>query len=315
MNNIGPQLPPHLARKIQEATDSDSSDDGCGPQLPSVACRGPAPSLYGPAPPPRPAEPTCIGPRVDVDDNAGESSSDSDDGYGPALPPQFNQKVVSGDNNRGSEPNHHNPGQSDSDSDDGGMIGPTLGEKTQVSTKEDIAREIELRAKRMKDRLEGKDVKEVQRESWMLELPEEKANSFGLGARQFSRKGLPEKGKDRSAWTDSPAEKERKLREGVVEGEEAEEPFVVNMRDQEMEKVASELRHKRGVDSLMNMHEKKMNKKKKEDLANGEISERRPFDRDIDLQANRFDEAVKKNMLKSAAKINDRFSSGNQKFL
>jgi len=317
MNNIGPQLPPHLARKIQDASDSDSSDEGCGPQLPSVACRGPAPSLLGPAPPPGSA---CFGPqppRIDSgeDGEGGDSSSDSDDGYGPALPPQFQQKCVS-EGTSGGRLNHHvNAQQSDSDSDDGGMIGPTVGEKTQGGTKEDIAREIEMRAKRMKDRLEGKDVKEVQRDSWMLELPEEKANSFGLGARQFSRKGLPQKGKDRSAWTDSPAEKERKLREGVVEGEEVEETVVVDIRDQEMERVAQELRQKRGADSLLDMHEKKMHKKKKEDIANGEISERRPFDRDIDLQANRFDEAVKKNMLKSAAQINDRFSSGNQKFL
>merc|ERR1719318_2472714 len=137
----------------------------------------------------------------------------------------------------------------------------------------------------------------------MLELPEEKANSFGLGPRQFSRKGLPEKGK------------ERKIREGVTEEEAAEEAPMVNFRDVEMEKVAQELRQKRGADSLMEMHEKKMQKKKKEDIASGEVGERRPFDRDIDLQANRFDDAVKKNMLKSAAKINDRFSSGNQKFL
>ena len=169
----------------------------------------------------------------------------------------------------------------------------------------------------MKDKLEGKNVAEPKRESWMLELPEEKANSFGLGPRQFSRKGLPEKGKDRSAWTDSPAEKERKLREGVTSETEAETDcdYSAKVRDDKMEKVAQELSKKRGMESLMNMHEKKLNKKKKEDIENGVIGERRPFDRDVDLQANRFDDAVKKNMLKAASKINDRFSSGNQKYL
>jgi len=296
MSQIGPMLPPHLAKKRQEDSDSDSSDDGYGPQLPSVACRGPAPS---------------VGPAMAPSGAGDDTSSDSDDGYGPALPPQFRQNSEAG---RVVVETQQKDAESESDS-DGEVIGPTMQEKTGEMSREDIAREFEMRSKKMKDRLEGKDVKEVQRESWMLELPEEKANSFGLGPRQFSRKGLPEKGKDRSMWTDSPAEKERKIREGVTEEEAAEEAPMVNFRDVEMEKVAQELRQKRGADSLMEMHEKKMQKKKKEDIASGEVGERRPFDRDIDLQANRFDDAVKKNMLKSAAKINDRFSSGNQKFL
>eukprot|EP00090_Calanus_glacialis_P010875 TRINITY_DN19331_c0_g1_i1.p2 TRINITY_DN19331_c0_g1~~TRINITY_DN19331_c0_g1_i1.p2 ORF type:complete len:296 (-),score=120.69 TRINITY_DN19331_c0_g1_i1:73-960(-) len=295
MSQIGPMLPPHLAKKRQEDSDSDSSDDGYAPQLPSVACRGPAPS---------------VGPAMAPSGAGDDTSSDSDDGYGPALPPQFRQNSDVG---RVVEIRQKDD-ESDSDS-DGEVIGPTMQEKTGELSREDIAREFEMRSKKMKDRLEGKDVKEVQRESWMLELPEEKANSFGLGARQFSRKGLPEKGKDRSKWTDSPAEKERKIREGVTEEEAPEEAPMVNIRDVEMEKVAQELRQKRGADTLMDMHEKKMQKKKKEDIASGEVGERRPFDRDIDLQANRFDDAVKKNMLKSAALINDRFSSGNQKFL
>jgi len=295
MSRIGPELPPHLVKQRENESDSDSSDEGYGPQLPTVACRGPVP-------PTGPSAATV------------DTSSDSDDSYGPSLPPQFKLKSDhsgGGGGGDGVRPSH----QEDTDSDsDGEMIGPTMAEKTNQLSKEEIAKEFEMRSKKMKDKLEGKDVKEVQRESWMLELPEEKANSFGLGPRQFSRKGLPEKGKDRSAWTDSPAEKERKLREGITE-EGVEEAPVINLRDVEMEKVSKELKQKRGADSLMDMHEKKLQKKKKEDLANGEVAERRPFDRDIDLQANRFDDAVKKNMLKSAAKINDRFSQGNQKYL
>ena len=61
-------------------------------------------------------------------------------------------------------------------------------------------------------------------------------------------------------------------------------------------------------------------KHKKEKFSGGPsaqcgASERRPFDRDIDLQANRFDEAAKKAMLKKARKLNDNFSSGQQKYL
>lgn len=43
--------------------------------------------------------------------------------------------------------------------------------------------------------------------------------------------------------------------------------------------------------------------------------ERRPFSRDVDLQVNRFDDAQKKAVLKKAQLLDDRFSSGQSKFL
>ena len=88
-------------------------------------------------------------------------------------------------------------------------------------------------------------------------------------------------------------------------------------RDQEMERVANDLKKKRGTDSLVDIHDKEKNKRRKKEMASGNNSnnERRPFDRDVDLQANRFDEAAKKAMLKNARKINDRFASGNHKYL
>merc|ERR1712098_350989 len=144
-------------------------------------------------------------------------------------------------------------------------------------------------------------------------------NSFGLGPRQFSRKGVAEKGKDRSKWTDTPEEKARKLALGIGEGdEESEEDMeskIINQRDETMRKVTEELQKKRGNESLMDVHDKKLKKKKQEDVDEGVVQERRPFDRDIDLRANQFDEAAKKAMLKKAAKINDRFAKGSQQFL
>ena len=88
-------------------------------------------------------------------------------------------------------------------------------------------------------------------------------------------------------------------------------------RDKEMENVANELKKKRGTDSLVEIHDKEKTKRRKNEIAAGHRSadERRPFDRDIDLQANRFDEAAKKAMLKNARKLNDKFSSGNHKYL
>lgn len=48
------------------------------------------------------------------------------------------------------------------------------------------------------------------RETWMTELPPE-LQHIGLGARTFKKKSGPEN-KDRSMWTDTPADRERKIR-------------------------------------------------------------------------------------------------------
>merc|ERR1719411_1304124 len=203
-------------------------------------------------------------------ETANDSDSDDDDDFGPSLPPHLAQTQQSSQ-------------QQQDDSSDDEFIGPKITEQTTESNKEDIAREVELRALRMRDKLDGKDKPEVVRESWMLELPEEKASRFGLGARQFSRKGVSERGGDKSAWTDSPADKERKLRQGdVVEPDEFDnQSAAVRLRDENMERVSNDLKKKRGTDSLMEAHEKKLKKEKKEEKDSGKIAGRRPFDRDI----------------------------------
>ena len=47
----------------------------------------------------------------------------------------------------------------------------------------------------------------------------------------------------------------------------------------------------------------------------GKHKERRPFDRSVDLQTSKLDEAQKKVILKKAQLLNDRFASGQSKFL
>lgn len=57
----------------------------------------------------------------------------------------------------------------------------------------------------------GQDAPEVvTRETWMTELPPE-LQHIGLGARTFKKRSGPEKN-DRSIWTDTPADRERKAR-------------------------------------------------------------------------------------------------------
>lgn len=59
-------------------------------------------------------------------------------------------------------------------------------------------------------------------------------------------------------------------------------------------------------ESLMSLHTKTMKEKAKE-KADTPV-ERRPFDRDADLEVNRFDEAQKQRLLKKSQELNTRFS-------
>lgn len=53
----------------------------------------------------------------------------------------------------------------------------------------------------------------VSRETWMTELPPE-LQHIGLGARTFKKRSGPEN-KDRSIWTDTPADRERKAQVAI----------------------------------------------------------------------------------------------------
>ena len=48
------------------------------------------------------------------------------------------------------------------------------------------------------------------REEWMVELPLEMTKNFGVTARKFSTKPATSVDKDRSMWTDTPADRARK---------------------------------------------------------------------------------------------------------
>lgn len=65
------------------------------------------------------------------------------------------------------------------------------------------------------------------------------------------------------------------------------------------------------AESLMSLHTKKMKEKTNEN-ANTPV-ERRPFDRDADLQVNRFDDAQKQRLLKKSQELNTRFSHSKDK--
>lgn len=160
----------------------------------------------------------------------------------------------------------------------------------------------------MKDKLTGNEAPVVvARETWMTELPPE-LQHIGLGARTFRKKKGPED-KDRSMWTDTPTDRDRKTQERL-EGKEKEKDAAPKMSEKDLdmaEKVSKYNDQKRGQ-SLMTLHSKKQKKEEAQ-----EPVERRPFDRDADLQVNRFDEAQKERLLKKSQELNTRFSHSKER--
>ncbi|XP_056628505.1 GPALPP motifs-containing protein 1 isoform X1 [Triplophysa dalaica] len=263
----------------------DNDDDGFfGPALPpgyKNLDRSPeGPSVLGPALPP--------GFKIDAEDEEG-GNDDSRGVLGPALPPGYK------------------PDLSSSDEGEDDVIGPM---PAKGATQDSVALDFERRAQRMKDKLTGVDTgpEVLARESWMTELPPEMQH-VGLSARTFKKRSGPEN-KDRSIWTDTPADREQKARERLEAKEKGEstkdETPRLSQKELEMaEKVSKYNESKRG-ESLINMHTKKMKREAEEDAK--KPVERRSFDRDMDLQVNRFDEAQKKALLKKSQELNTRFS-------
>uniref|UniRef100_A0A1A7XZ20 GPALPP motifs-containing protein 1 n=1 Tax=Iconisemion striatum TaxID=60296 RepID=A0A1A7XZ20_9TELE len=222
-----------------------------------------------------------------------DSDDDDDDKKeevvpGPALPPGYC------------------PEPSSSEGEEEDVIGPM---PATGPIQDSVALDFECRAQRMKEKLTRVNVPEVvTRETWMTELPPE-LQHIGLGARTFKKRSGPEN-KDRSIWTDTPADRERKARERL-EGKKTSETKKdsapqVSQKDLEMAEKVSKYNESKRAESLMNMHAKKIKEKAKEKA--DKPVERRPFDRDEDLQVNRFDEAQKQRLLKKSQELNTRFS-------
>ncbi|KAH9496906.1 hypothetical protein Btru_010138 [Bulinus truncatus] len=152
----------------------------------------------------------------------------------------------------------------DGDNQDGDNIGPMPSEMNQDG--EDVvqaAEEFERRSKRMKDKLTVKAEAEegpCKREEWMTELPPEMGKNFGLQTRTFSKGGGADD-KDRSGWTENPAVKKEKDN-GKGKKRKREDDKASLARDDQMQQQVEEYNKSKRPESLMDMHSKKLKKKK-----------------------------------------------------
>lgn len=333
---IGPALPPMFRKESPE--DSDSEEGFAGPALPPGYKRGEPSSSSdegeeevsvkraktGHTSGDRPAEVNkddddddgFFGPALPPGFKKQQSSPERPPVLGPALPPGFRRAAYDNDDDNDGEDDEDCPGPalppgyrvepSSSEGEDEDVIGPM---PAKGPIQNSVARDFERRAQRMKEKLTGVDAPEVlTRETWMTELPPE-LQHIGLGARTFKKRSGPEN-KDRSIWTDTPADRERKTRERLEKkkkGEpEKDDVPQLSRKDLEMAEKVSKYNESKRAESLMSLHTKKMKEKAKEKA--DKPVERKPFDRDADLQVNRFDEAQKQRLLKKSQELNTRFS-------
>uniref|UniRef100_A0A182PD69 DUF3752 domain-containing protein n=1 Tax=Anopheles epiroticus TaxID=199890 RepID=A0A182PD69_9DIPT len=313
---FGPALPPSTlttkpSNVQEEARDDTNQDDIIGPALP--------PHLLN-----RKAE------AYTVEDTAREPRC-----IGPALPPGFSVTQAS-DNEHVSSESELSPfsePEEDEDEEVGDIIGPLPGTSSSRVNVELEQRALELKIRQMEDAAAatanggGSSAVPKAREDWMLELPDiRKISDMGLGARQFRTREKAEIG-DRSVWTDTPADRERKKNSGggsersskhadaATERERERERSLIAKRDKEQEKMVKQHKKKHKRDkTLLEIHQSKI-KKEKQAISDGSEPTRRPFDRNLDLHANRFDDAQKKAIMKKAQLLNTRFSSGSSKYL
>uniref|UniRef100_A0A0P4WEN4 DUF3752 domain-containing protein n=1 Tax=Scylla olivacea TaxID=85551 RepID=A0A0P4WEN4_SCYOL len=321
-----PSLPPHMKTSGgSSATAHDPQDGHSGMQEPNNSESEEESGEYCPALPPH------------MQQGSSNNSESEDEGeeYCPALPPHMLQggsktspqspqrrPMVGPMLPKGFAPPTEDPSMKEDEEKEseeeeeetGPVIGP-LPPVDKVNPEEYRAWELEERARKMREKLEGRNVdsnKPLARESWMTELPDDKPNFCGLGPRQFLRKTPTERG-DRSCWTDTPTDKARKAKEQEQHQMEESTPEEVatKQRDKDLTEKVDEYNKKKRAKPLVELHRKELKRKQNSEGP----KDRRPFSREEDLNVNKFDDAQRESVLKKARQLNDRFSSGKAKFL
>ncbi|XP_065055691.1 GPALPP motifs-containing protein 1-like isoform X4 [Rhopilema esculentum] len=289
-DDIGPKLPPHLLNVKSQSQNSERDKNSS--TLNSESDEGKEEQLFGPALPPH------------MLSGKKESDSDVDNikdklSVGPALPPGWNRTAE----------------KSDDDEEDDDFIGPVPGEDDAYDESALKRHEIEARATAMKDKLSGKGKEAaLKREQWMTELPPELGANIGIVARTFKKKTLNSTEGDRSVWTDTPADRQRKLKEKLDKKEKVTKEEAPAPIKKDLETIARIQEHNKQhrSASLMELHHEERKKKKGDGP-----SERRAFDRNQDLDLKRVDKKATSSFIKSSKNLNSKFENSrfDSKFL
>ncbi|KAI8053751.1 hypothetical protein BDF22DRAFT_681091 [Syncephalis plumigaleata] len=298
--HIGPTLPPHLAKAVAEESSSqdelkkeeeneeeDEEDESYGPSLPPElqATRQTAPrKVIGPAMPGTTARPVE------------ESSDDSDDDVGPMPLPAEAVAVMAS-----------------------------------IEQQQRMA-EIEARASgRTVESVEAGDdtaSSKPTRGEWMLVPPTVQLSTDPLkkpstGFRQTEGRGYrgPREEQDNFLWTESPAEREKRITRAQKEKELGRPVSARNVTPTNEQYTRSAATASRGP-SLLEQHlsnlkdNKKETKKKRATVLNNDSNDHEGdetndrFDRERDMAVQRVDVKRQRTMLQKGNLLNDRFSRG-----
>ncbi|XP_017882109.1 protein starmaker [Ceratina calcarata] len=298
----GPPLPPQLLANSSNDTELENDKHFIGPSLPKSD-----------------ESETIENPTLSDD----ATHEDSDSVFGPALPPHLLKQQSNDETVRrvigptlpsdfqsfnSDEINQMETDEKEEEEEDD--IGPLPADHPALETNY-VHKQLERRAQRIKNEQKHEDNNTLnQREEWMTELPSAQVNNLGLTSRKFRIKEGPDM-TDRSCWTDTPAKKaERKRRQEEEKLYEASRTVTTEMpKKNETEKTKG----KKSEKSLLEIHQSKLRKKKKKEEKEAKSSGltiRRPFDRDTDLQINRFDQTRKNAIINKAQYLDERFSRG-----
>ncbi|CAL2030257.1 unnamed protein product [Caenorhabditis brenneri] len=285
--SYGPQLPAWLTKNQNE--DEDSKDEKeeeedapitYGPVIPGMSKNSKEeeeePNFYGP----------MIPKKVDSKEKKEDRDEEDDDeedcnSYGPSIPANFRPQAG---------PLSY-PDDSDED------IGPM---PVSAGNEEKEAIERAYRMVMQKEAEEEEKNSQPKREEWMTSVPQ-KLGNFGLGARTFKKGTASERD---STWEDAPGAKKKRK-------EEMRTAKSVGLAAADARQAAI-VEQKTAGPSLLELHQKQREEKVKEVVP----GERRPFDREKDMEVRGLKPGGSKEAVDRMKEFQGRFAnSKEQRFL
>ncbi|KAI6022404.1 hypothetical protein BKA83DRAFT_4278267 [Pisolithus microcarpus] len=326
--SIGPHIPSHLLPTVSATADDDADEDDYMPALPpdlATVRAKPGPSLSPKAP--TASYSTSVSSAEESTSNSRSPSSVPVPTtaaprrvYGPALPTTVGPSGTT---------TPLGPSYSDfSDADSDAEVGPQLPTRSPFSNAPNegmsaVEEFIEREERRRKNVEEAKKPKKLQREEWML-VPPKKGDLLAsldptkLKARQFGRSSGPGRDADSSLWTETPAERLQRLTDEVsgrkrkavnAEPEEdLEDAKKKKKRDEAIRRGVEEHTRKSRGAALVDTHiEREAQKKVDVDEEPAAIWD---HSRDMSIGGRLMDEKQRKQMLREARGLGDRFGTG-----
>ncbi|KAG6331584.1 hypothetical protein ID866_7504 [Astraeus odoratus] len=336
MSAIGPQIPSHLLPTASANEDGSDEEDDYMPALPpdlAAARATSGPSLPTPSASVKDSSVPYSSAPPSAEESASVSSSRSPPAgparrmYGPALPSaEPGPSVLRDPMTRPSRPvpEYSDSEDEDSDSEVGPQPLPTVSAPAGAHSEDrsGVQEFLDMEERRRKNVEEASKPKKLVREEWML-VPPKSGDLLGsldptkLKARQFGRSSGPARDSDSSLWTETPAERQKRLADEVsgrkrkaVNAEPEEDPEEAKRRrkrDEVIRKGVDEHTRKvRGM-ALVESHMDREARKTEKDEEPAVIWDHA---RDMSLGGRLMDEKQRQKMLRDAKTLGDRFGAG-----